>query len=220
MTQASDKLYDEVLADARTKAERERRRGRREAEAMTRKIDGQIKAATEKIMAAARAEADLKRVQIMATVEIEVQRRRRAMMEQALQSVHQEAAKRLSELPDDRLAELQQRLAVEAVEQIPDDNLELALPEASHESRGAAMAERLAEEADRRLDRNVIIRPADRPAEITDGLVVRSADGSLEVIQSLSARLRRMWPELRLEVARQLFPEQLETSPARETKEG
>lgn len=220
MTQASDRLYDEVLADARTKADRQRRRGRREAEETTRKIDNEIKAATDKIMAAGRAEADLKRVQIMATVEIEAQRQRLSLLERALRSVHQGAARRLGELSDDQLSEVLHRLAGEAIEQIPVDNLELALPEASHESHGAAMAERLAVEADRRLDRNVIIRLAARPAEITDGLVVRSADGSVEVVQSLAQRLRRMWPDLRLEVARQLFPEQLETPQARETKEG
>ena len=217
MTQASDKLYDEVLADARTKADRERRRGRRDAEAMTRKIDDEIKAATDKIMAAARAEADSKRTQIMATVEIEAQRQRLSILEQALQSVYDGAARRLAELSDDELAEVQHRLAGEAIEQIPDDNLLLALPEVSHASRGALLAERLTAEADKRFDRNVIIRLAARPAEITDGLVVRSADGSVEVVQSLSERLRRMWPDLRPQVAQQLFPEQLK---ALETKEG
>jgi len=218
MTQASDKLYEEVQADARTKADRERRRGRRDAEAMTKKIDDEIKAATDKIMAAARAEADLKRVQIMATVEIEAQRQRLSILEQALQSVYDGAARHLAELSDDELAEVRHRLAGEAIEQIPVDNLLLALPEASHESHGALLAERLTAEADKRFDRNVIIHLAAHPAAITDGLVVRSADGAVEVVQSLGQRLRRMWPDLRLQVAYQLFPEQLQALEAKETK--
>jgi len=217
MTQASDKLYDEVLADARTKADRERRRGRRDAEAMTRKIDDEIKTAADKIMAAARAEADSKRTQIMATVEIEAQRQRLSILERTLRSVYEGAARRLGELSDGELADVQYRLAMEAVEQIPEDNMELALPAGSHAARGQELADRLIAEVDRQLNRNVVISRAEHPAEISDGVVVRSADGSVEVVQSLGERLRRMWPDIRLRVAQQLFPKQLE---ALETKEG
>ena len=220
MTQASDKLYDEVLADARSNADRERRRGRRDAEATTGKIDDEIRAATDKIMAAARAEADSKRTQIMATVEIEAQRQRLSMLERTLRSVYEAAARRLGELADDQRFDIQYQLAMEAIEQIPEDNMELALPADSHAARGQLLADRLMAEADRKLDRNVVISRAEHPAEISDGVVVRSADRSVEVVQSLGERLRRMWPDIRLQVAQQLFPEQLETLQVKETKEG
>ena len=68
MPQPSEKLFDEVMSDARTKAERTRRRGERDAEAARKKAAKDAQAAADKILDAARAEAESRRKQILATL--------------------------------------------------------------------------------------------------------------------------------------------------------
>lgn len=216
MTQTNSKLYDEVLADARTKADREKRRGQKDAEAAARKIDDEAQAAKDQILGAAKAEGDRLRRQVLATVEVEAQRQRLARLEEILRSVYDQAEQRLGQLSDQELADAQSRLALEAIEQLPQDSLELALPAVSHESRAAELIQRLVAEMDQKFDRNVVIRAAERPAEINDGVVVRSEDGSVEIVQSLRERLRRMWPDLRLDVARRLLPKELNLKQSKE----
>lgn len=209
MTQPSEKLFEEVLADARTKADRIRLRGERDAEAVRERAAQQAKAAADKILAEADAEADLKRTQILATLEIEAQRERLARLEESLQKVYGRVLADLGALDAARRLVVQARLAVEAAAQIPQDELELALPGAAHAERGQALADDVARRVAEQLHRNVTIHPAAGPAEIDDGVIVRTPDGRMEIVNSLEERLRRLWPELRLQVAGRLFPELL-----------
>jgi vacuolar-type H+-ATPase subunit E/Vma4 len=216
MTQISDKLYEEVLADARTKAERERRRGQKDAEAEARKIEDKARATVEEILSAARAEGDRLRRQVLATVEVEAQRQRLARLEEILRSVYEQAERRLSELSDQEQFDALCRLTLEAAAQMPQDSLQVALPASSPAGRAEELIRRVTAEADKTLDRNIVLRPAGVPATVTDGVVIRSEDGSVEVVQSLRERLRRLWPELRLEVARRLLPNEMNLTQAKE----
>ncbi|HOI55663.1 MAG TPA: V-type ATP synthase subunit E family protein [Phycisphaerae bacterium] len=217
MTQTTNKLYDEVLSDARTKAERELRRGQKDAEAEARKIEDKARATVEEILGAARAEGDRLRRQVLATVEVEAQRQRLARLEEILRSVYEQAERRLGELSDQEQFDAQCRLTLEAVAQMPHDSLQVALPASSPAGRVDELIRRATAEADKTLDRNVALRPAGFPASVADGVVIRSEDGSVEVVQSLRERLRRMWPELRLDVARRLLPDEMNLT---QTKEG
>ncbi|NLX58641.1 MAG: hypothetical protein GXY74_06080 [Phycisphaerae bacterium] len=217
MTQTTNKLYDEVLSDARTKAERELRRGQKDAEAEARKIEDKARATVEEILGAARAEGDRLRRQVLATVEVEAQRQRLARLEEILRSVYERTERRLGELSDQEQFDAQCRLTLEAVAQMPHDSLQVALPASSPAGRVDELIRRATAEADKTLDRNVALRPAGFPAAVADGVVIRSEDGSVEVVQSLRERLRRMWPELRLDVARRLLPDEMNLT---QTKEG
>lgn len=216
MTQTTNKLYDEVLSDARTKAERELRRGQKDAEAEARKIEDKARATVEEILGAARAEGDRLRRQVLATVEVEAQRQRLARLEEILRSVYERTERRLGELSDQEQFDAQCRLTLEAVAQMPHDSLQVALPASSPAGRVDELIRRATAEADKTLDRNVALRPAGFPASVADGVVIRSEDGSVEVVQSLRERLRRMWPELRLDVARRLLPDEMNLTQAKE----
>jgi len=67
--------------------------------------------------------------------------------------------------------------------------------------------------------RSVTVRLADRPAPIPSGVLVRGTGRSVEVVNSLEERLRRLWPELRLVAARRLFPELVATPETGEARE-
>lgn len=211
MTQPSDKLFDEVMADARTKADRARRRGVKDAEAAGQKADRQARADADKILSAARADADVKRNQILATLALEAQRDRLARLEECLQKVYHLVRHNIQTLDAPRRHDAQLRLGLEALGQMPDGTVEIALPQGDHAEYGARLVDDLAARAAQNRGSNVTVRLADRPADVPDGLVVRSADGHTEIVNSFEERLRRLWPELRLDVAARLFPELVQT---------
>lgn len=206
MPQPSEKLFDEVMADAKTKADRARRRGQKDAEAAGRKAAEEAQVQVDKVLNAARAEVALRRHQILATVEIEAQRDRLARLEENLAKVSERVLSSLSSLSGQAVREAQMRLALEAVRQLPPGEVEVALPAKNHADYGGQFAGDLAALAAKELGRPVAVRLASSAAAITDGVVVRAVGGRVEVVNSFSERLRRMWPSLRLEAARQLFP--------------
>lgn len=206
MADSGTRLFDEVLADARTKAERTRKRGTREAEAAARRIDEQIAAEVEQIISQGRKQAEARRGEIMATVEIEAQRERLAMLEEKLDAVRAAADRLLRDVsPEERKAGVKQ-LARQALDMLPPGEYELALPAEFHGEMARQLADQLsivaAVEADEK--RKKTVRPAADPAP-GNGPVLRSADGSTVVNQDPAERLRRLWPELRLMAARKLF---------------
>jgi vacuolar-type H+-ATPase subunit E/Vma4 len=209
MTEPSEKLFEEVMADARTKADRTARRGRRDAEALGRKIDQEARAAAERILADARAEAALRRDQTIATVAVEAQREELAGLEEDLQRVREAIRQRLAAIDAGRMRQAQARLALEALAQLPAGDAEVALPARQHAEYGPALVAELAAEAAQKLKRVGAVRLADQPADIPDGVVVRAADGRMEVVETFSQRLHRLWPELRLQVAARLFPDRV-----------
>jgi vacuolar-type H+-ATPase subunit E/Vma4 len=216
MTQTTNKLYDEVLGDARTKAEREVRRGRKDAEAAAGKIEAEARTSVDAILAAARDEGARLRRQVLATVEVEAQRQRLARLEEILRSAYDQAERRLTDLPEQELAEVQNRLALEAVAQLPQESLVVALPSSTPAGRAEELIGGVVAEVERTLGRRVTLRVAEAPVPFSDGVSVRSEDGSVEVVESLRERLRRMWPELRLDVARRLLPREMTLTQAKE----
>ncbi len=214
MTQPSEKLFEEVRADARTKADRARRRGRREAEEIRKRAAEEAEAGAGRIRSEGRAQAETRRDQVLATLQIEAQRRRLALTEEHLQAAYDRVLEKLRGLDAETLDRSRLALGLEGLEQMPPGEVEVALPADRHAAEAGEFARRLAEAAADRLGRNVTIRPADEPAEADEGFLLRSADGRVEVAQSLRQRLRRLWPELRVEVARELFPELMQSEEA------
>lgn len=206
MPQPSEKLFDEVKVDAKAKADRALRRGQKDAEAVAQKVAAEVQVQVDKVVSAAKAEVALRRHQILATVEIEAQRDRLARLEESLAKVADEVRSGLSSLSAQALRETQMRLALEAIGQLPPGEVEVALPAKDHAEYGRQFVGDLAAQAAQGLGRAVVIRLAPSAAAIADGVVVRGAGGRVEVVNSFSERLRRLWPSLRLEAARQLFP--------------
>lgn len=209
MTQPSEKLFDEVLADGRTKADRVLKRGQRDAKAAGEKAAKEAEVTAQRIRDAAKAEGETRRAQIMATLEIEAQRERLARLEESLGRVYELANASLASADSQARRDAMLALAVDALRQMPDREVTIALPPKEHESDGAAFAEELAGRAASALGHAVQVRADDRPGPVRDGVVIRSADRRREAIQSLGERLRRVWPQLRLQAAQRLFPSEV-----------
>jgi len=207
MTEPSQKLVEEVLADARQKAERAQRRVAKEAAEVAQKLEAEGRQEAQAILAKAQASAKAARDQVLATVEIEVQRQRLHTLESQLQRIYDQVAAEAAKLDAGRVREALVRLALDGLPQFPPDlPVELALPESQHRTLGPQLVSDILAQAPQKLGRAIQLRLADRPASHSDGLVLRSADGRMEVVDSFAERLRRLWPDLRLQVAAILFP--------------
>ena len=203
----SDRLCQEILGDASKQAERIRRRAGREAGEFVAKAKVEAQKARDQRLAEAAAQAQRARDLILARVGVEVGRMRAARTEQVLCDCLDAARKRLAERGGfdygDRLA----ALAAEAIGGMAGRRFVLELGAADL----AAFAARLPGEVLKRAaGRDIEVTVLPEPAKIGAGVIVRDADGRQVWDDSFEARLERLWPELRLEIARRLEDKQPE----------
>jgi len=195
-------LRDEILADAQRQRERIIRKAEREAQTLRDKAAVDSQELRDRKLEAARAEADRKRELVLATVPVEVGRMRAARIEEELNSLRQRALDRLLARKDFDYGETLAVLAAEAIAQMEGDSFVLEL--ASEEDRRAYGAA-LEQSVPRRVGRpDITVTIAPEPAPIRSGLIVRDPDGRQLWNDSLEARLERMWPLLRSQIAEQM----------------
>ena len=197
-------LTDEILADAKRQAERILARAKREAKDITDKARAQADADRRQRLAAAHDEADRQRQLTLATVPIEVARMRAEKVEAALQSICDEARRRLLAREGFDYRQTVVALATEAVGCLQGDAFVLELAAADTEALGADLAEAVRRRAGRD-DLRVSIAP--EAADIPGGVVVRDAEGRQVWDNSLEGRLKRFWPALRRRIATHVAPE-------------
>jgi len=198
-------LTEEILADARRQAERAIARANREAKEITGKAQAQADAERQERLAAARDEADRRRRLALATVPIEVARMRAERAEVVLQSIYDEARRRLGAREGFDYRETVAALAADAGKRLQGDAVVLELAAADAEALGAD----LADDVRRRVGRDGLeIRVAADPAGISGGVIVRDAEGRQFWDNSLEGRLKRFWPMLRPQIAAQVAPDE------------
>jgi vacuolar-type H+-ATPase subunit E/Vma4 len=198
-------LFEEVLSDARTRADTARRHGQQEANDVQERAAQETQKAVDEILAAAKSQAETRKSQTIALAGIESERERLSAIEAALQSVLARARERLASAGGEAAQQARIDLALDAVAQLPPgEAAEVAAPAGTDATQFAAEIARLAAE---QLHRAVDLRPAPGPSGSAVGVVVRTADGRIEIVNSPEERLRRFWPEWRLELAAKLFPE-------------
>jgi len=191
-------LTEEIIADARRQAERLFARTRREAEDAVRKARDEIAKDREQRLAAARAEAERRRLLILATVPVEVGRMRATRVEKVLESIHEAACDRLRRREGFDYRQTVAALAADAVGRVQGDAFVLELAEADR----AALGDGLAEEVRRLVGRDgVRMTVAQAPGPVGGGVIVRDAAGRRVWDNRLEARLERFWPMLRREIA-------------------
>ena len=210
-------LSDEILKDAATKADRIRKRGQRDARKLLDDAAREAAAAAESVLEVARRRAARAAQSILATVDQEVRREQLAAQEAELDRLFESARRRLGalrqaqggmSLPNaDRKSydypAVVAALATQAIVAMGADRVTLGLAEAD---RAMATDAWLADVC-RRVGRDVAITVSQEPAAIDGGVVVRSADGRLLYDNSFAARLRRLRPGLRRELAAKVFTE-------------
>jgi V/A-type H+-transporting ATPase subunit E len=200
-TTSHEVLRDEILADAQRQATRVIRKAEREAKAILDKATSESQEERDSKLAAAQAEADRKRMLVLATVPVEIGRMRAARIEKELLALRDQVRSRLRDRKGFDYRETLEALAAEALAQMEGDTFILALSERDHKQ----FAARLAEAARKRAERpQVTVTVDDQPAPIAGGVVVRDPAGRQVWDNSLEARLDRLWPLLRSQIAQHL----------------
>lgn len=199
---ASEKvLSDEILKDAQTKAERILKRAERDARKITETATNEAAAAAERVLELARQRAERTAQNILATVDIEARRLLLAAQEAELDKLFEAARQRLAAREGYDYPAVLAALAAQAIRAMGADPVVLELAEADR----ALATDAWLADVRRRVGRDVAIAISQDSSGIDGGVVVRSADGRLVYDNSFSARLRRLRPELRREVAARVF---------------
>ena len=145
----------------------------------------------------------------LATVAIEVQRDLLEIREREFDKLFDAARQSLADRTSYDYPAALATLAAEAIAAMKTDDVVVAL---SGDDRPIATDAWLADVC-RRVGRDVKITIAEEPAAIDGGLIVRSADGRLFYDNSFAARLTRLRPDLRRDLADRLFGEQPTAEP-------
>jgi vacuolar-type H+-ATPase subunit E/Vma4 len=203
---ASEKvLSDEILKDAATKAERIRKRAERDAAKRLEAAAREAEAARERALDVARRRADRAAASILATVEQESRRDLLVAQEAELDKLFDAARQRLADRKGYDYPAVVAGLAAQAIRAVGSGQVVMELAEADR----ALATEAWLAEVRRRVRTNggadVAIAVSPNPAPIDGGVVVRSADGRLVYDNSFAARLRRLRPDLRRELAAKVF---------------
>jgi vacuolar-type H+-ATPase subunit E/Vma4 len=189
--QPQDALCAEILADARREGDEIVHRARQEAEALLAKAAADAAKTRQERLDAARAEAARRRELILATVAVEANRMRSSRVEKVLQSIHNEISRRLVGREGFDYRQTLITLANDALSRMSGDAFVVKLSPADR----AAFDDTLTKSLSRRAQ---IVEDA---AITGGGVVVETADGRQVWNNRLPARLERLWPELRRQIA-------------------
>jgi vacuolar-type H+-ATPase subunit E/Vma4 len=190
-------LTEEIIADAKRQAERTVSHARQEAQQLAAKGKADAEKENRDSLAAGKAAAQRRRDLILATVPIEVSRKRAATVEALLTAIHDEARDRILKRQGVDYRQLLASQAAEAIGRMEGDAFVLQLSDADLKAFGAG----LAEDVQRRVGKsNVQVKLAPEAVKIPGGVIVRDAAGRQLWDNSLEARLERFWPILRREI--------------------
>ena len=195
---SQEALCAEILADSRHQSEELVRGARRDANALLAKAAAAAEKARQQRLELARAEAARRKKLILATVPVETGRLRAARIEALLQSIYAEARRRLTTRHGFDYRKTLVALAAEAIGQMAGAEFVVKLSVADR----AALGDGLAEEIARRSSRlSLTITLSDDPTITEPGLIVQDVESRQVWDNRLLARLERLWPELRRQLA-------------------
>jgi len=197
---APEILREEILAQARRESEVIVRRAQEEAEALLAKAAGEADKLRRDRLERARAEAARRRELILGTVRVETDRLRSLRVEAVLESVCEEVRRRLATREGIEYREAIVVLAAEAVGQMVGEAFIVRIPPAD----GSGFGQGLAEEIAQRVGRSPLrVTISEDPTVTGGGVVVQDLEGHQVCDNRFGARLERLWPELRRQIAMQ-----------------
>ncbi len=191
-------LRDEIIAEARRAYDGIINRAREEAERILATARADAKKAREEQLERARAEATRRRELILATVAVEIGRLRVGRVDSLLQSIYREARGQLLSRVSFTYREAIVNLAARAVSCMTGVAFVLKVPDRDR----TLLGDGLAEEVSNRVGRSPLHISLAYDPEITDGgVVVEDAEARQTWDNRFLARLERVWPELRQQIA-------------------
>lgn len=197
-----DALINEILSDARKKAERTVRRAEQESRSIIQKAQEEADEQLAAAAAAAQVRAERERTIVLATVDVEAQRLELAARERIIQHAFATAQGRIaSRRGFDCNATLVQLIA-DAARAIGGDSFIVSVARADQHAGGIAGLQKAVSQ---RLGRDVRLQYAPAAAPITGGAIVHSSDGRRMVDNSFDGRMARMHDDVRRQIARILF---------------
>ena len=198
-------LREEILAEARRQSERILKHGRDDAEETVAKARAAAAKEHQDLLQTAKAEAVRRRELALAHVPVEAGRRRAARIEEILQSIREEARRRLLARVGFDYREVLTALAAEAIGKMDGHRFVLELASADRQAFGDAWVQEVGRRAAAGRPESeragLEVRLAAEPVDIQGGVRIRDVEGRQVWDNSLDARLERLWPSLRRQIA-------------------
>jgi len=194
---APENLREEILADARRESGEILRHARQEAETLLAKAATEADKLRQERRDQARAEAGRRKELILATVPVETGRLRAARVEELLEFVHDEIRRRLSARNGFDYRECVATLSAEAIKEMHASAFNVKLSASDR----AAFGDELAREILPRVGRLVNLTISNDAALKESGTIIEDAERRQVWDNRLLARLERLWPELRRQIA-------------------
>ena len=191
-------LCEEILADARHESEEIIRRAQEGAQALLAKATTESEKVRVDRLHQARAEASRRKELMLATVPVEAGRLRSARVEALLQSVCDEVRRRLLTREGFEYRETIIELAAEAVRQMAGEAFVVKLSPADRADFSVGLAEKISQ----RVGRSPLsVAISDDTTVTGGGVLVQDTDGRQVWDNRFMARLGRLWPDLRRQIA-------------------
>ncbi len=194
---STERLREEILVEAQKKGEEIILRAQQEAENLLKNFTSEANRLRQSILDQARAEAARQSDLILATVPVETGRLRAARIESLLEFIREEAYQQLLNHEGFPYRETIVSLASYAISQMEGDTF-VVKPFGPEDN---LMDEGLAEEILRQADRPVKINIVYQQETTGGGVIVEDATGRQVWDNRLFERLKRLWPELRRQIA-------------------
>jgi vacuolar-type H+-ATPase subunit E/Vma4 len=190
-------LREEILTAAKRECDEIIRRAQSESESLLAAATAEVEKTRREKLGSAHAEAARRSELMLATIPVETGRMRSARIEIFLEDIREEARRQLLARSFD-CHETVIALAAEAIRQMFGTDFILKITTADQLSFGDKLAEELRQRTGRSL-LNLTVSAA--PAMSDGGVIVQDADGIRIWDNRLLARLERLWPELRRQIA-------------------
>ncbi len=191
-------LCAEILADARRASAEIIQHAQQEAEVLLFNAAAEADQAKQARLDAAQEEAIRRRDLMRATLPVEAGRLRAARVEALLESVHDEVRRRLAAREGFDYRETMVALAAAAMIRMPGSDFVVKVSAADR----GAWGDELAGEIARRVGRSPLNVTMEGDSAATDGcLIIQDGEGRLRWDNNPAARLERLWPELRRQIA-------------------
>jgi vacuolar-type H+-ATPase subunit E/Vma4 len=191
-------LREEILADARRQAGEAAQRAKKEAEAIVTKA--RIEAENDRRIQAQAAQVEAKRRRdlTLATIPVVVGRRRADCIESALNQIRDEAARQLEARAGFDYRQAVIRLTATALAQMDGNRFILVVSDADNQALGQGWVEEVSRQSGRS---GLELSTASAKTKNQAGVLIRDAEGRQVWDNTLLARLERLWPALRRELA-------------------
>ena len=194
-------LCEEILNQARSESENIIARAGTEASTILARAEQESRKSLEEALTEARQNASRRTALLLATVPAEAQRQRVEAIERLLGVVYQRVREQLAERQDFDYHKTLLSLAVEAIPYLSGKEIVIKLSPADH----ATLAGYLSTEIARRFNgASLEVRILSDPTLCETGLLLEDSSGHQRWDYRLLARLERLWPALRHQIASRL----------------